>query len=122
MIWTDHAGIRSLFGLKQVWLQFIGRAPEGHTFVTPLLYRLVRHPLYLGFILAFWSGPVMTQGHLLFAAGMTIYILVAIRFEERDLVHFLGQEYADYQRRVPMLIPGTRTGFGIRSKRSASAR
>lgn len=95
-----------LFGLKQVWSQFAGRQPEPPRFVTPLLYRLVRHPLYLGFILAFWGGPVMTAGGLLFAAAMTGYILIAIRFEERDLVHYLGPDYEDYRQRVPMLFPG----------------
>lgn len=95
-----------LFGLKQVWMQFVRRQPESPRFVTPLFYRLVRHPLYLGFILAFWGRPVMTVGGLLFAAGMTSYILVAIRFEERDLVRFLGSGYEEYRQRVPMLVPG----------------
>ena len=95
-----------LFGLKQVWSQFRGRRPAPPRFVTPLFYRLVRHPLYLGFILAFWGGPVMTVGSLLFAAAMTGYILIAIRFEERDLVHYLGPDYEDYRQRVPMLVPG----------------
>lgn len=94
-----------LFGLRQVWRQFVGRAPSDHRFVTPLLYRLVRHPLYLGFILALWGGPVMTVGHLLFAGSLTLYILIAIRLEERDLVHQLGERYVDYRRQVPMLIP-----------------
>lgn len=94
-----------LFGLKQVWQQFVGRRPTPPRFVTPLFYRIVRHPLYLGFILAFWGGPVMTAGGLLFATAMTGYILVAIRFEERDLVHYLGPDYEDYRQRVPMLVP-----------------
>lgn len=95
-----------LFGLKQVWAQFRNRIPQAPRFKTPLLYRLVRHPLYLGFLLAFWGGPVMTVGHLLFALSMTGYIVVAIGFEERDLLHFLGQDYARYRSKVPMLIPG----------------
>lgn len=99
-----------LFGLKQVWQQFVGRKPATPRFVTPLFYRLVRHPLYLGFILAFWAGPAMTAGSLLFAAAMTAYILIAIRFEERDLVHFLGPDYEDYRQRVPMLVPGMKRG------------
>ncbi len=95
-----------LFGLKQVWHQFVGTRPEPPRFVTPLFYRLVRHPLYLGFILAFWGGPVMTVGGLLFAAAMTSYILIAIQFEEKDLVYYLGSDYEDYRQRVPMLVPG----------------
>lgn len=95
-----------LFGLKQVWSQFVGRAPDEPSFMTPLLYRLVRHPLYLGFIIAFWSGPVMTAGGMLFAAAMTAYILIAIRFEERDLIRILGPAYERYRQSVPMLVPG----------------
>lgn len=97
-----------LFGLKQVWRQFMDRPARPAAFVTPLIYKLVRHPLYLGFILAFWGGPVMTAGHLLFAAAMTAYILVAIQLEERDLVRQLGERYVQYRRQVPMLIPRPR--------------
>lgn len=94
-----------LFGLRQVWQQFVGRADREHQFVTPLFYRLVRHPLYLGFILALWGGPTMTVGHALFAGALTAYILVAIRFEERDLARQLGDRYLAYRQRVPMLVP-----------------
>ena len=94
-----------LFGLKQVWRQFVGRDEAKPRFVTPLIYRVVRHPLYLGFILAFWGGPAMSAGHALFAAAMTAYILIAIQFEERDLVRQLGDRYAAYRREVPMLVP-----------------
>lgn len=97
-----------LFGLKQGWRSFTRGEPQAPRFVTPFFYRLVRHPLYLGFILAFWSGPTMTVGHLLFAATMTAYILFAIRLEERDLIHHLGERYATYRKRVPMLVPGWR--------------
>jgi protein-S-isoprenylcysteine O-methyltransferase Ste14 len=96
-----------LFGLRQVWLQFRG-VPYTHPhFVTPAPYRVVRHPLYVGFMLAFWATPVMTVSHLVFAIATTAYILIAIQLEERDLVA-AHPEYADYRRRVPMLIPGTK--------------
>lgn len=95
-----------LFGIKQVWNQFRDRKLSTPRFVTPFLYRIVRHPLYLGFILAFWGGPVMTVGSLVFATAMTTYILIAIRLEERDLIRILGPEYENYRKQVPMLIPG----------------
>lgn len=107
-----------LFGIKQVLRQFLNLPATSHQFVTPLLYKLVRHPLYLGFILAFWGGPVMSAGHLLFSAAMTGYILIAIRFEERDLVRQLGDRYVLYRRQVPMLIPRP---VGSRPVREAKA-
>lgn len=94
-----------LFGLKQVWFQFVGRSIEPARFVTPFFYRLIRHPLYAGFILAFWGTPTMTAGKLLFAAAMTGYILIAIQLEEKDLVKQLGNRYEQYRREVPMLVP-----------------
>ena len=94
-----------LFGLRQVWGEFRNRPNPPLPFVTPLLYAVVRHPLYLGFLLAFWGGPGMTVGGLIFAAGMTAYILIAVRLEERDLVRFHGDAYRDYQEQVPMLVP-----------------
>lgn len=96
-----------LFGLRQAYFHLRGRLAGPPQFHQPLLYRMVRHPLYLGFIIAFWATPVMSWGHLLFAAAMTGYILVAIPIEERDLVKALGPAYEDYQRRVGMLVPGT---------------
>jgi protein-S-isoprenylcysteine O-methyltransferase Ste14 len=94
-----------LFGLRQVWLYFRGRPYTPLRFTTPALYRVVRHPLYVGWLLVFWVTPLMTSAHLVFAAALTAYILAAIRWEERDLVG-VHPEYAAYRRRVPMLIPG----------------
>jgi protein-S-isoprenylcysteine O-methyltransferase Ste14 len=93
-----------LFGLRQVWLQFRGRAYTPLPFRTPGVYRLVRHPLYVGWFFAFWCTPTMTATHLLFALMTTAYILVAIRLEERDLIDALP-EYTQYRREVPMLVP-----------------
>lgn len=93
-----------LFGLRQVWLHLRGREYQGLKFATPSLYRWVRHPLYVGWLFTFWATPTMTVAHLVFALITTIYILVAIRFEERDLETF-HPEYAEYRREVPMLVP-----------------
>lgn len=94
-----------LFGLRQVYLYLIDREYTPRHFEIPNLYKLVRHPLYVGWLFAFWATPTMTLAHLVFALGTTAYILVAIRFEERDLLKVHGQDYADYRDRVPMLIP-----------------
>src|SRR6266699_2597847 len=93
-----------LFGLRQVWLHLLGRTYTAIGFRTPGPYRVVRHPLYVGWLLVFWSAPVMTSAHLVFAIVTTAYILIAIQFEERDLVRF-HREYAEYRRQVPMLVP-----------------
>ncbi|ANW05517.1 hypothetical protein LMTR13_12915 [Bradyrhizobium icense] len=95
-----------LFGLTQVVSHFAGRMVEPMKFKTPGLYRLIRHPIYLGFIIAFWCTPTMTQGHLLFAAVTTAYIFVGIYLEERDLVTMFGDEYRRYREKVAMLVPG----------------
>lgn len=97
-----------LFGLKQVWLHMREQAAAAPQFRQPFFYKLVRHPLYSGFVLAFWATPVMTLGHLIFAAGMTLYMIVAIRFEERDLVRLFGPDYEAYRGRVGMLAPRMR--------------
>jgi protein-S-isoprenylcysteine O-methyltransferase Ste14 len=94
-----------LFGLRQVWLHFRGRPYTQIKFKETILYRWVRHPLMLGFIIAFWATPDMTQGHLLFAAVTTAYVLIAIQIEERTLVALHGDDYLQYQRRVSMIIP-----------------
>ena len=94
-----------LFGLSQVANHLVDREVAAPRFRTPLLYKFVRHPLYLGFIIAFWAAPVMTVGHLLFASVTTAYILVGIWLEERDLIEMFGDQYHEYRRRVSMLIP-----------------
>ncbi len=98
-----------LFGLRQVSLYLVGRPYTHLKFRTPFLYRYVRHPLYVGWLLTFWSTPVMTVAHLFFAAMTTAYILLAIRFEEADLVAMHGERYRRYRKQVPMLVPALRS-------------
>ena len=99
---VSHA---DLFGIRQVMTYMRGQQYEAIGFKTPALYKAVRHPIYLGFLLAFWATPKMTQGHLIFSIATTCYILLAIQFEEHDLVTYFGDAYRQYRQRVPMLVP-----------------
>jgi protein-S-isoprenylcysteine O-methyltransferase Ste14 len=101
-----------LFGLTQVVRNWLGRSTPEPVFHTPMLYKHVRHPLYFGFLIAFWAAPTMTAGHLFFAVVTTAYILIAIQLEERDLVAVFGARYIEYRERVAMIIPGLRFGRG----------
>ena len=94
-----------LFGLKQVWRRLTGAAYRPPQFYTPSLYRVVRHPLYIGWLTIFWAAPTMTVAHLVFALATTAYILIAIQLEERDLVAAFGDRYVSYRRNTPMLVP-----------------
>jgi protein-S-isoprenylcysteine O-methyltransferase Ste14 len=94
-----------LFGLKGAYQYLVVGEPDALEFKQPMLYAYVRHPIMLGFLIAFWATPVMTAGHLLFAVVTTAYVLIAIQFEERDLVALFGNEYREYRMRVPMIFP-----------------
>ncbi len=111
-----------LFGLRQVWLPLMGRPYTRVAFRTPLPYKFVRHPLYFGFLLAFWMTPTMTLAHLVFALATTAYIVLAIQFEEHDLVAEHGAAYEEYRRTVPMLLPGRRRGPAPAPAAAAQAR
>ena len=111
-----------LFGLRQVYLAWRGQPYADLEFRTSLLYRLIRHPIMLGFIVAFWAAPTMTAGHLLFSVATTGYILIAIQLEEHDLTAALGDRYREYRSRVPMLIPGLHHRGGGRSAPTARTR
>jgi protein-S-isoprenylcysteine O-methyltransferase Ste14 len=99
-----------LFGLTQVWRRLAGQPYGEPTFRTPSLYKLMRHPIYVGWLIIFWSAPTMTVAHLVFAIVTTIYILLAIQLEERDLIRRFGKDYVDYKRSTPMLVPGLGRG------------
>ncbi len=98
-----------LFGLQQVYENLRKKPISNPKFLQPGYYKYIRHPLMLGFIIGFWATPVMTTGHLLFAAAATGYILIALQLEEKDLIHYFGEQYLDYKRRVPMFIPFTKS-------------
>ena len=106
LVMTFYIDHFDLFGLRQVWLHLRGRQYTRVQFATPVPYRVVRHPLYLGFVIAFWAAPTMSITRFVFAAATTAYILIAIQFEEHDLAHEHGASYDEYRRRTPMLIPG----------------
>ena len=110
-----------LFGLRQVWRRFVGLPQAPLQFVTPALYRMARHPLYVGWLFTFWCTPTMTVTHLLFAAVTTTYILMAIQFEEHDLMQ-AHPEYADYRRQVPMLVPTWPRSIALRARARATGR
>jgi protein-S-isoprenylcysteine O-methyltransferase Ste14 len=99
-----------LFGLRQVWFYFIGKKYEALPFRTPFFYKYVRHPLYFGFMIAFWSTPTMTVAHLFFAIMTTAYMITAIQFEENDLIKQFGSTYREYRKSAPMIIPFWKTG------------
>jgi protein-S-isoprenylcysteine O-methyltransferase Ste14 len=113
-----------LFGLRQVYFHLRGRQYSPIAFRTPALYRFVRHPLYLGWLMAFWSTPTMTVAHLVFAIATTSYILIAIQFEERDLMRFYGDTYRRYRQQIPMIIPvrfGNKKSQGLGTNEKAKS-
>ena len=103
-----------LFGLRQTWLYFRGKPYTNLPFRVPLFYRFVRHPLYFGFLIAFWATPLMTVTHLIFAVLTTGYIFTAIQFEERDLVNHFGESYRKYRKQAPMIIPFSKKKAGVK--------
>jgi protein-S-isoprenylcysteine O-methyltransferase Ste14 len=111
-----------LFGTRQVWLYLRGQEYRALPFRTPLLYKRVRHPLYIGWTIAFWAIPTMTAGHLLLASVLTLYMVLAAVIEERDLIAHFGRQYEEYRRRVPMFIPGWRRRAAPTAAKAQEAR
>lgn len=111
-----------LFGLRQVWLYLVGKPYTHLEFRTPLFYRYVRHPLYIGWMTAFWATPTMTGAHLLFAVMTTVYMLMAVRWEERDLIMAHGTKYENYRKEVPKLVPSLVPYSPAEQKKMASYR
>lgn len=100
-----------LFGLKQVFDNLKNKQPQSHVLQVNFFYKIVRHPIMLGFIIAFWATPVMTVGHLIFAIATTLYIIISVKYlEEKDLRKYIGKDYEEYQKKVPMLIPFMKSG------------
>ncbi|MGK7370740.1 MAG: methyltransferase family protein, partial [Candidatus Halalkalibacterium sp. M3_1C_030] len=98
----------SLFGLRQAWSYWKEEELQAPDFMEPGFYKYVRHPLMLGFLVAFWSVPSMTVGHLIFSAGMSAYIVIGVHFEEKSMIRRFGDKYKDYRKRVPKFFPGLR--------------
>lgn len=121
LVMTFYIDHFDLFGLRQVWLHLMGRQYTRVHFATPAPYRMVRHPLYLGFMIAFWAAPTMSVTRLVFAVVTTAYILIAIQFEEHDLAAEHGPSYHEYKRRVPMILPGVGARREANARVSASA-
>lgn len=100
-----------LFGLKQIFDNLKNKPPQPHVLQVNFFYKIVRHPIMLGFIIAFWAAPLMTLGHLIFAISTTIYIILSVKYlEEKDLRNYIGKDYEEYQKKVPMLIPFMKSG------------
>ncbi|HET9775775.1 MAG TPA: hypothetical protein VFP77_04330 [Gemmatimonadaceae bacterium] len=112
---TFMIGHFDLFGLKQVWLNMAGRTRSPDSFRTPAFYKIVRHPIMVGFFIAFWATPFMSAGHLLFAIATTGYIILAVQLEERDLVAAHGEQYLNYRKQVPAFVPIPKRGAAVRA-------